>query len=292
MRNVKKGIFADSLSCIAAGLTGGLGQSTSSTNIGLSIATATTSRRIGITLGIILIVLSFFPPIGSFFAIMPKPVLGATMIFAISFMIAAGIQIITSRMLDARKTFLLGISLILGIGVDLIPETFQNVHPVILPVFSSSLATATITAIILNLIFRIGIARKVTLEVRDSKQVFDKIEHFLDKHGAVWGARKEVVKQVNQILFAIAESLFHNDIALKDKDVSVQVSYNELYIDVMVYYEGKEFVIPDKRPDPEMILEDPDIIVQMSNYLVKELAGKLEVKTRNNIHYISFRREH
>ena len=44
MRNISKGIFADAVSDITSGILGVSGQSTSSSNVGLSIATATTSR--------------------------------------------------------------------------------------------------------------------------------------------------------------------------------------------------------------------------------------------------------
>lgn len=292
MGNVKKGILADALSCVTAGMVGGLGQSTSSTNVGLSIATATTSRWIGFTLGAILIFLSFFPPIGLFFAIMPKPVLGATLIFAVSFMVTAGIQIITSRMIDARKTFVLGISLSLGLAVDMLPHVFQDVPAILQPVFSSSLATATLSAILLNLILRVGIARKVTLEVSSTQDVNEEIDHFIEKNGSAWGARKEVMKQVKQVLFELAESLFGFGLANKEYQASVQITYNELHIDVVVHYRGKKLIVPDKRPDPEEIMEDPEALLRLSGYLASEMSGKFQVRSKGDVQQISFRMEH
>lgn len=50
-------------------------------------------------------------------------------------------------MIDARKTIIIGVSLIFGLMVDVLPDIFSNVHPWIQPVFSSSLATATLMAI-------------------------------------------------------------------------------------------------------------------------------------------------
>ena len=92
-----------------------MGQSTSSANVGLSIATGATSRRIGFACGGILIVLAFVPKLAVLFAIMPSPVIGALLFFAASFMIVAGVQILTSRMMDARKTFVVGVVSCLGV---------------------------------------------------------------------------------------------------------------------------------------------------------------------------------
>ena len=61
MTNISKGILADAIGCFSSGLLGGFGQSTSSTNVGLSIATCATSRAIGYGSGLLLIVLAFCP---------------------------------------------------------------------------------------------------------------------------------------------------------------------------------------------------------------------------------------
>ena len=174
-----------------AGVLGGMGQSTSSSNIGLSIATGVTSRVLAYSMGGILIGMSFFPKLSAVFAIMPKPVMGATLIFALSFMVIAGLQIVMSRMIDARKTFIIGISLIFGLTVDLMPEAFTGVHPWISPIFSSSLSTGALTAVILNLIFRIGIAKKVRLELAPEAQSSERLFEFMEKTGGLWGQEKK-----------------------------------------------------------------------------------------------------
>jgi NCS2 family nucleobase:cation symporter-2 len=132
----------------------------SSSNIGLSIATGATSRRIAYSTGTILILLAFLPKLSSVFVVMPTPIMGASLIFAVSFMILAGIQIIMSRMIDSRKTFVIGFSIIFGLSVDFVPGLYRDVHPWLHPFFSSSLSLATISAVLLNLFFRIGSPRR------------------------------------------------------------------------------------------------------------------------------------
>jgi len=150
MRNVGQGILADGMSAIFGGLAGTMGQSTSSSNIGLSIGTGATSRRIAFAIGGILIALAFLPKLAMVFVVMPMPVMGATLIFSVSFMIIAGFQIIMSRMLDARRTFLVGIPLIMGLSVDAVPGLYDNVPHLLAPIFSSSLSLAAVLAVLLK----------------------------------------------------------------------------------------------------------------------------------------------
>ncbi len=69
MKSVSGGILAGSIGTMLAGMLGGAGQSTFSSNVGLSIATGATSRHIATPCGLILIVLAFFPKLATLFSI-------------------------------------------------------------------------------------------------------------------------------------------------------------------------------------------------------------------------------
>lgn len=105
MKTVSGGILVDGIGGILPGVVGRFGQSTSSSNVGLSVATGATSRIIAWFVGGLLIFLAFFPKLANVFIIMPKPVMGAVLIFSVSFMIIQGFQMVMSRMLDSRKIF-------------------------------------------------------------------------------------------------------------------------------------------------------------------------------------------
>jgi len=176
MKSISGGILADACGVMLSGGVGTMGQSTSSANVGLSIATGATSRRIGFACGVMLMVLAFVPKLAILFVIMPSPVIGALLFFAASFMMVAGVQILTSRMMDTRKTFVVGVSIILGLSVNMLPGAYQNVPGMLQPAFASSLSVATLSALLLNLLFRIGIAQlaKLLIDPRadSSVQIF------------------------------------------------------------------------------------------------------------------------
>ncbi|HEX7227979.1 MAG TPA: solute carrier family 23 protein [Candidatus Binatia bacterium] len=141
---VSAGILAASIGTTMAGLFGGIGQSTFSGNVGLSIATGATSRNIALPYGVILMLLPFIPGLAAVFTIMPPPVMGVILVYVACFMILGGIRVITSRMLDARRTFVVSIPFIFGLSVAMVPGLYAQVPEALAPMFGSSLSLATI----------------------------------------------------------------------------------------------------------------------------------------------------
>jgi xanthine permease XanP len=160
VKNIGNGLFADGLSVISAGLLGGVATDTSASNVGTSLATGATSRVIAFAAGGIYICLGFLPKLAAAVSIMPAPVMGAILIYVTSFMVLSGFQIILTEAVNTRKIFIIGISFIFGISLDILPGLYLHLPSWLQPVFSSSLTLSTVMAIILNQIFNIGAKRK------------------------------------------------------------------------------------------------------------------------------------
>ena len=88
-----------------------------------------------------MILLAFLPKLAALFAVMPDPVMGAILVYVACYMILAGIQVITSRMLDARRIFVVGIPLIFGLSVDMVPGLYRGVPHHFQPLVASSLVS-------------------------------------------------------------------------------------------------------------------------------------------------------
>jgi NCS2 family nucleobase:cation symporter-2 len=270
MKSIGNGIFACAVGNLCCGLLGGMGQSTSSSNIGLSMATGATSRRIAYVTGAMLVLLAVMPKLAAVFVIMPIPIMGAILVYVVSFMILAGISIMTSRMLDARKTFVIGISLILGLGVDFAPRVYQGAPAWLLPLFSSSLTTGTICAIILNAIFRLGLTKKVLLEVEPGVQAYKEVADFMHKQGAAWGAIRDVIREASFAMCKVLEA-----VSLQEKPpekVNLEVSFDEFSLKVDIYYlgepvDGSQFCLTRKE-----IAAHPEANHAMARYLAAKHA--------------------
>jgi NCS2 family nucleobase:cation symporter-2 len=149
---VRKGLLADGFSTVLAGLMGAMAVDTSSSNVGLAGATKVVSRWIGVAAGIFFVILAFFPRLVSILSMIPKPVLGASLIFAGSFMICAGLQEMFSEQWNQRKTFVVGISLFFGLSTSFLPGLYARAPHFIQTFFTDPLPTTTIIAVVLNLI--------------------------------------------------------------------------------------------------------------------------------------------
>jgi xanthine permease XanP len=288
MQSVSGGIFAGAIGTGLSGLLGGIGQSTFSSNVGLSLATGATSRSIAISCGTLMVLLAFLPKLAAFFAVMPDPVMGAILIYVACYMILAGIQVITSRMLDARRIFVVGIALIFGLSVDMVPGLYRDVPAQIQPLFSSSLAVSTIFVVVLNLLFRIGITKRQLLELTPGVDGSQKIFEFMETQGGVWGARREVILRATAALNEFVESAAA--LGLVNGKARVEVSFDEFNLDVAIRYDGQLMEFPSRRPTEDALLADDKAITSLSGFLIRGYADsvkaeKIDGRCRIQMHF-------
>jgi NCS2 family nucleobase:cation symporter-2 len=290
MNSVGRGLVADGLGTMAAGLMGGTGLASSSSNIGMSYATGATSRYLGYSTGAVFIALAFLPRISAILTTMPRPIIGAIVLYSSCFMIVTGWSIIMTRMLDARKIFVIGLSLILGLSVDNLPQLYVGVPNELKPIFSSSLALSTISAILLNLLFRIGISSKAVLELQPGQNEQRKIYEFFELKGTAWGARKDVVNDATAAMSELYESMTMLNLARGP--VTATLSFDEFHIDLEVTYEGDEMCFPKEKPSPDAIISDPTALAGLSGYLIGQYADSIKTRTEGNQCTIFFRFDH
>ena len=86
------------------------------------------------------------------FSIIPNSVLGGATIMMFGTVAAAGIKIIASATINRRGMMIIAISMGLGLGVAFVPEILNPFPSVIKSVFSSSITTGGLTAILCNII--------------------------------------------------------------------------------------------------------------------------------------------
>ena len=290
MKSVSGGILAGSIGTTLAALLGGVGQSTFSSNVGLSMATGATSRAIALPTGLFVIALAFFPKLAAIFSGMPPPVMGAVLIYVACFMIVGGLQVLTSRMLDARKTFVVGISLIFGLSVEIVPQLYRDVPVAVQPLFESALSLTTVLVVLLNLLFRIGIAKRRRFELVPGPDNRDTISRILEEQGAAWGMRKEVVLRAIDALTEFMTSA-HIRLQLSSPTVAVEVEFDEFKLEIDIDYDGLPVHLPEELP-PFEALADEDGIALLSGYMIRQYADGVKVTSQNGHRRVHLHFEH
>lgn len=154
MKRISGGLMADAVCVTVSGLLGGMASDTSSSNVSLSRASGVTSRIVGYCAGLMFVLLGFSPLVSGFLAVMPPPVMGAILLYVMSFMIISSLQIIWSSGLDLRKTFVVGIPLIFGLGLSSFPSAALGVPYLLRPLIDSPLTLTTVLAVVLHQILR------------------------------------------------------------------------------------------------------------------------------------------
>ena len=144
--------------------------------------TGTTSRYIAYAIAGWLVLLACVPKVGGALLALPVPIIGAALVFNGSSMLVGGIQIVMSRPMTMRNTFIIGISLLFALSRRVYPDFFALLPPWSNAFTDSILSIAVVVCVLLNLVFLIGERRTkvIVLEPDESKT----LAHFDDQFRA------------------------------------------------------------------------------------------------------------
>jgi xanthine permease XanP len=286
LRSIGRGTFANAIGSMLAGFVGSPGLATSSANIGLAGATGVTSRRVAYVTGAILIALAFMPKFAGLLAIMPRSLMGAVLIFVAVFIFVSGLQIIAARLLDVRRTFVIGLAFIIGFAVDLSPSYFSALPAVVQPLVSSSLVTGMIAAILLNLVFRIGTRKVQHLELPAGPVDPATLGRFMDACGASWGARRDVVDRAKFNLQQSIETLLSSGVT--SEPLAVEASFNEFKLDVRLSYDGAPLELPEQRPSDDEIMDSAEGERRLAGFMLRRFADRVAATHKEGRSTVTF----
>jgi len=280
-RSIRGGVFADGLGTLIAGALGTVGLSTFSGSIALSAVTGVTARIVGFVIGATFIVMAIIPSIRDLLAAMPEPLMGAILLFSGTFVFINGMQVVMSRLLDSRKVFVIGVSLVVGLSHDVYTSFYESLPGAVAPLVSSSLIMALICALVLNAIFRLGIKRKVSFAYDPKAQSVDDVIRSFEEQGGAWGARRDVVQRVEAAFVEFSEHV--GDIVAPGTTMTVTMSFDETSIVIEIAYEGQILHLSRHAPDAEKVLEDEDALADLSGFLIARLADNARTATRGRL---------
>ena len=289
MNSVSGGVIANSMGTIFSGLIGGFAQNNASSCLGVELATGVTSRVIAFPAGLILIGLAFVPGLAATFSIMPAPIMGALLIYSTCFLMLGGLQVMTARMLDARRIFAVGIALVFGLSVEIAPELYRGVPELIRPVFASSTALATVIAVALSLLFRLGLSKQGVIKLDAHRNNLDEINRFMDEHGAAWGMRKEVISRATDAVYEFVTNA--GNLNLRSPAISVSAQFDEFRLDVEIEYQGDTIELTNTLPTPEELASGTGVAL-LSHFIIRESADQVRVKKRDGRSILFLHFEH
>ena len=285
MASLGRGVLADGITGAVSGLLGAYGPSVSSANVGLVAATGVASRVIAFAIAALLALAAMQPTLIGVMTIMPHPVMAAAMIFTSVFIMISGVQIISTRVLDGRRTLVIGMGILSFLVVSVYPNVFSRMPEWAQPLVSTPLVLATLVALSLNLLFRIGIRRTVEMTVGVGPADPTRITAFIEHQAGVWGARRDVTSRVEFAVQQAIETLLGAGVATGP--VKLAISFDEFVIEVVMSYQGAALDLPVHPPSHDEIVETESGHQRLAGYLIRRHADRAD--TREKPHLVELR---
>ena len=279
--SIRSGVLADGIACFLGGCVATPGLSAAPSLVGIQKVTGATSRYIAYAIAGWLVLLACVPKVGAVLLALPLPIIGAALVFNGASMLVGGIQIVMSRPMTMRNTFIIGISLLFALSRRVYPEFFA-----LLPSWSSAftdsiLSIAVVVCVLLNLVFLIGERRTevMVLEPDDGKT----LSRFDDKFRAqakLWqlnaadAARAET--STNELLRLIEEG------GHATSSVTASVSYDDLDLMIKLSYKGTLPFVASEQRTPRGMVEEQIFAAGLSGFLSSVYPDRLNSQQKDN----------
>jgi xanthine permease XanP len=295
MANIERGIRADALGTLIGGLIGAPGMNIAPSLVGISAATAATSRVIAFVAAAVLLLFAFLPKIVGGFLELPPEVAGAMLVFTSSFMITSGMQIMLSRTLDNRTIYVISVSTLLALSKNVFPTYFTAMSQIARSLASSDLAIGLTAAIALTLMFRFGTRQTARLNWSSAHQSPADGAAFVRHTCDGWRLRPQVGAAVSG---AAEGTLAHiKTVAAPDTTVVIALTYDGLDVILDMRCARSEISAAQVVPRTPALMggdidnEESAAWVGLQNYLVTVYADRKRIYKSGDLLVLELRYE-
>ena len=280
LANIRSGVLADGIACFAGGLAATPGLSAGPSLVGLQKVTGATSRYIAYVIAGWFVLLSCVPKVGAALLALPLPIIGAALVFNGASMLMGGIQIVMSRPVTMRSTFIVGISLLFALSRRVYPEFFAPLPSWTNAFTDSILSIAVVVCVLLNLVFLLGERRTeiMVFEPGDSKT----LSRFNDKFRAqakLWqlgtADAERAETSISELLRLIKEG------GHADSPVTASVSYDDLDLTIKLSYKGTLPYVASEQRLPGGMVEEQIFAAGLSGFLSSVFPDRLNSQQKD-----------
>ena len=179
-RVVQGALNADGVGNLLSGLLGTVPNTTYSSSISLAEVTGVAARRVGVVIGVVFVILAFFPKVAALLIAIPPPVAAAYITVLVVLLFVQGMRIVINDGMDHRKAVVVGLAFWIGAGFQsgwifpsLLGEGFIGV------LLSNGMTAGAIVAIIVMVFIELTRPRRRRLQTALESDALPKIEQLL-----------------------------------------------------------------------------------------------------------------
>ena len=280
LENIRSGVLADGIACFVGGCAATPGLSASPSLVGLQKVTGATSRYIAYAIAGWFVLLSCVPKVGAALLALPLPIIGAALVFNGASMLMGGIQIVMSRPVTMRSTFIVGISLLFALSRRVYPEFFALLPSWTHAFTDSILSIAVVVCVLPNLVFLIGERRTeiMVLEPGDGKA----LSRFDDKFRAqakLWQLKLPDAARVETSISELVRLIKEGGHA--ESPITASVSYDDLDLAIMLSYKGTLPYVASEQRLPGGMVEEQIFAVGLSGFLSSVFPDRLNSQQKD-----------
>lgn len=222
-RKLARGLQTSGLFTAISGALGGAGIGMSSANLSLAYATGVTSRIVATVAGGLIVVASFLPVILHYVLSLADAVVAGLLFYAACHFIVSGAALALSRVPSPRRSLVIGMPVGAGILLQANPALASKVTGSSLEHLLAPMTFATLLAIGLNLLMRVGIRERAHFVLEGNAKISD-----LCAELAVIAVRWAVPKVALQDLTARLNARLADASYLGPDAMTISVQYDEL----------------------------------------------------------------
>ena len=281
------GMIGNGIASIISAVIGSMGINSYGVSVGLSAATGIASRSLAYMIAIAFALLSLIPAAAALITTIPAPVVGAALFFTAAFVFTSGLQAITARLLDSRKIIVIGFSFAMAMLANTSHDLLARAPALLHPILDNGLVLGTVSAVLLNLLMRIGVRQRVTMKLDAGHVNRETIEGFLSEQGGRWGARRDIVSRA---IFGVVQML--EVVGDVPEGTEIEATFDEFNLDVRVRYKGAPLIIPERKPTPREIISSEEGERLLAGYLLRQSADRINCKASGTMAEVQLHYDH
>lgn len=277
-RVVQGAVGADGVGNLLSGFLGTVPNTTYSSSIAVTELTGVASRRVGIYIGVIFLVLAFLPKLKAVIIALPNPVAGAYITVILAMLFIVGMKLVFRDGLDFRKSIITGVSLWVGIGFQ-----FELIFPDLLQgtgfwgtLLRNGMTVGGLVAIALTLMWEVLGSRRRRMQTKLAIESLPELTEFLSTAAKRWNWSEESVirlQQVNEeLLLTLIESNDHTAAEERRLQVSVRHDAGQLALEYVAVadeenIEDRAMFVHDAASDDA----STDLSIKLLHFLAAEI---------------------
>ncbi|MBV8632846.1 MAG: hypothetical protein JOZ83_18120 [Silvibacterium sp.] len=281
LKGIRSGVLADGIACLIGGCVATPGMSAAPSLVGIQKVTGASSRYIAYAIAGWLVLFACVPKVGAALLALPLPIIGAALVFNGASMLVGGIQIVMSRPVTMRGTFIVGISLLFALSRRVYPEFFALLPSWSHALTDSMLSIAVVVCVALNLVFLIG-ERQTQVMVLDSEdgKILSRFDDKFRVQAKIW--------QLNEADAARAETsaneLLHliEDGGHADGPVTASISYDDLDLTIALRYKGTLPFVASEQRTPRGMVEEQIFAAGLAGFLSSVYPDRINSQQKDH----------